>query len=211
MGRGYHPDLILMDEVDFSKEALLTVVLPLLCERDVVLFALSSPNIHGGVFTSLVFAKDKDGNPLSNSMVLGDPCDMCRSTPHPEQCNHKADTIASWKDKERMELVQKLYSSIGREDVYRAELGNMGTLKNDTVFKRETYSGMISSEPIVTSEMINAVFVGVDPAYGGKCHMAVTAIGLSAYGRGGFHVRTIKKPVLLFFLLFFIYFFIMCL
>jgi hypothetical protein len=154
-----------------------------------VLYALSSPNVKGGVFTNLVFARDQDGTPLTNSIVLGDPCDMCRSTAHPEQCTHKNDTLASWKNPERMAHLAKWYRAIGREDVYRAELSAMGNVIDDSVFPKSLYDGFLSAPPVPPEGMFDAVYVGVDPAFGGKCQFALTAIGQISTGRPGFQVR----------------------
>jgi len=178
---------VLVDEAEFTR-VFLTVILPLLSEEGVVIFALSSPRVSGGTFTDLVFARDENGEPLTNSVVLGDPCALCRSTAHPDQCTHKADTLATWKDPERMAHLAKLYKAIGRDDVYRAELGAMGNVSDTTIFHRDLYIGFLSATPAISNDQFDAVYVGVDPAYRGKCEFAITAIGQVSRTTLGFQV-----------------------
>jgi hypothetical protein len=166
--------------------------LPLLSEEDVVLFALSSPNVKGGVFSDLVFATDENGDHLTNSVIFGDPCALCLKTAHPEQCTHKSDLLASWKNPERMAYLAKLYKAIHREDVYKSELSAMGNVIEATIFPRDMYIGFLTDPPFETNERIDAVYIGIDPAYRGKCECAAVAIGQVTHGEKiGFQVRFI--------------------
>jgi hypothetical protein len=167
----------------------LTVILPLLSEEDVVLFALSSPNVKGSVFTDLVFARDQDGKPLTNAVIFSDACPLCIASGKADQCTHQADTLVSWKDPDRMAYLYQLYKSIGREDVYKAELGAVGNARETTIFPRTLYMDFLTREPFPTEDHIDAVYIGIDPAYRGACEFAVVAIGQITNGdRIGFQV-----------------------
>jgi hypothetical protein len=187
-GRGYHPRNVFVDEADWCSQ-FLTVILPLLSEKNVGLIAMSSPNYSGGVYSTIISAADGQGRKLVNSMILGNPCDLCVSMATPERCNHKLCEMASWKDPERTEYLRKLYTAIGQERIYRAELGTMATVANLNEFSRDMYIDFASSEPKVCNDKIESVYIGVDPAYGGACDFAVTAIGQVTSGtKPGFQV-----------------------
>ena len=174
-GRGLHPGIVLVDEADFLP-VFLTVVLPLLSEIGVVLYALSSPKLTGGDFTNVVHAVDENGKKLTDSVILGEPCDACRTTPRPEHCTHKQDTLAGWKDAHREEHLKKIYHAVGRDDIVRAELNTMGTMASGSIFQRNLYVEFLSEKPKASQDPIDAVYIGIDPAYCGKCQFALVAV-----------------------------------
>lgn len=184
------------DEADFAR-TFFTVVLPLMSEKHVLL-ATSSPNVGGGSYTDVIFARDADGKKLMNSVILGDPCDMCKAGPTPEACTHKQDELASWKDPRKMARLAKVYRAVGGEAILQGELHTMPKQSTSTLFPSHIYSDMLGSRPKVVDprDRINAVYVGIDPAGGGKCEFALTAIGHVAAKRE-FQVRACAKFFLL--------------
>lgn len=159
-----------------------------------VLLATSSPNTGGGSYTDVIFARDSDGKKLMNSVILGDPCDMCKGIcsdyfrlltgsiagNSPESCTHKQDELASWKDPKKMERLRKLYHAVGGDDILRGELHTMAKESSSTLFPRHLYEDLLSSVPRpvdVIKDKIDAIYIGVDPAGGGKCEFALTAVG----------------------------------
>jgi uncharacterized short protein YbdD (DUF466 family) len=98
--RDLHPDNVFSDEADF---------------------ALSSPNARWNAYANLVSCCDENGVKLTNSIILGDPCDMCKTTQNPEQCTHKLGELASWINPRRNKQLRKIYTAIGQEDIFRAK------------------------------------------------------------------------------------------
>ena len=166
----------MLDEADFAK-TFFTVILPLMSETGHVLLAASSPNVGGGAFTDVVFAKDADGVPLMNSVVLGDPCDMCKATSTPETCNHKTEEWATWKDPKRMARLAEIYRATNMQNVLMSELHTMPRLMDSSLFSADIYSYMGATPPKKSSAKIRVVYIGLDPAGGGKCELAICAIG----------------------------------
>lgn len=104
--------------------------------------------------------------------------------------------MATWKNPERKAYLAKLYKAIGRDDVYRSELGAMANIVDLSVFHHDVYVGFLSAPPLVTSDPIDAVYLGIDPAYRGKCQLAIIAIGQVSGGKIGFHVCIISLFIL---------------
>lgn len=164
---------------------------------------MSTPNVGGDVYSTILSATDENGKRLCNSMILGDPCDLCRTTSTPEKCTHKLCELAQWKDPERFDFLRRLYTVTGNEHIFRAELGTMMSTAQSTEFSRDMYIDFVSSEPRTSGDQIESVYIGVDPAYGGQCDFAITAIGQVTSGtRPGFQVRSVKKNLFFFPLLY---------
>jgi hypothetical protein len=182
------------DEADFAK-TFLTVVLPLMSE-DHILLATSSPKVGGGTYSKLIFSRDSEGNPLMNSIILGEPCDMCKASSNPENCDHKMDEWGTWKKPNKMRRLARIYRELGEEETLRGELHTMSRDDGGSRFDRSLYESIVSTRPaerptnglLRTVNKIDAIFIGVDPAGGGKCDYAMTAIG-QVNATGKFEVR----------------------
>lgn len=175
------------DEADFAR-TFFTVVLPLMSE-DHVLLATSSPNTGGGSYTDVIFARDADGNKLMNSVILGEPCAACKATTTPEACTHKQDELASWKNPKKMARLERVYRAIGGEAIFRGELKTMAKESVSTLFPRHLYLDLLGSrpKPVDSADRVSVVYVAIDPAGGGKCEFALTAMG-HVVAKKEFHV-----------------------
>ena len=172
--------LTLYDEADFAR-TFLEVILPVQAETGSKLIGMSSPSAGGGSFTRVVFATDADGKKLMNSMILGAPCPLCRAGPHPEECEHNLEEIASWKDPKKMEKIKKVLIAVHAESIYRTELCAMANEGTSTLFARYLYEKLLSAPPTAVGAAAagaraSLVFGAVDPAGGGKSEFALTAI-----------------------------------
>lgn len=112
-----------------------------------------------------------------NCVVLGEPCDACKRTDHSYQCEHNLFDLAEWKDPLKFKRTAEIYKKIGREDALKAELFSITSDTSFGVFSDTIYMPLFNTPIIDTSyDVVSVVYIGVDPAYGGTCEMAIVAI-----------------------------------
>lgn len=167
------------------------IVLPLMAEVNHVLFAASSPKVGGGGYTNVILAKDTDGTPLMNSLIIGDPCDACKRSTTPWMCPHKMNELATWKDPHMLTLLAKLYKACDMEDVMMSELYTMTKSSDSSIFRRQLYERFVTEEPKKFNDKIDVVYISIDPAGGGSSEFALTAMGYSMNGPCRFQVHVL--------------------
>jgi hypothetical protein len=143
------------------------------------LLATSSPNAGGGSYTDVIFAQDSDGTLLMNSVILGDPCAMCIASGTPQTCDHKMDEFPVWIDPKKRTRLAKIYRAVGAEEIFLREGCAMAKRSLNTLFPRHLYADLLGSKLKTPdpSDRVSAVYVGIDPAFGGACDYALVAIG----------------------------------
>jgi hypothetical protein len=120
---------------------------------------------------------DKTKQLLMHSVTLGRSCEACFSRGTPHLCTHNENVYADWKDPKRIQRVAKIYQACGHMGTLMAELFSTIGNQSGCIFEKEHYEYLI--RPTESKERIDAVFIGVDPAYIGDCEFAITAIGLT--------------------------------
>jgi len=182
--RGWHPFNSFYDEADFAAHALLTIVLPLQSEKNHVLFALSSPNTQGGLYSDMINAKDENGKNLLNVKVIGQACDACRRAGLWAHCTHSDRSTASWKDPEKTKRLTAIYAACNMKSIIDGELGGSLVGGLQPVFNQKTVDALRMSFDdkrfAAIPDTIDAAICAVDPAGGGSSEMALVILGISS-------------------------------
>jgi hypothetical protein len=99
--RGFHPDLVVIDEVAYtSPELMMKTILPVLSEKKIALIGISTPEGEDNMMTELITKVDKNsptGKLLFNVVRMGFVCDACRTAGLEMSCNHHSDRTPPWK------------------------------------------------------------------------------------------------------------------
>ena len=182
-GRGWHPINVWCDECDFAGTSFISkIILPLTTERGVKVFAASSANKNSGELTELIECKWPDGTTIMNYVILGEPCDACKLTDRPYECTHNLHETAEWKDPILIKKALAIYKAMGREDDANAEMFSIKASGGEFRFNEQHYGRLFSPESrkfFDPLSKIDVVVIGVDPAWGGMCEFAISAVGIS--------------------------------
>jgi len=52
-----------------------------------------------------------------DSVILGEPCDVCKDTPNPEACSHKSEELATWIAPRQTVRLKKLYDAMDASNI----------------------------------------------------------------------------------------------
>ena len=202
-----HPLNTFYDEADFNPDALLKVVFPLHAETNHILFALSSPNTNGGIFSEIVNARDDDGKLLMDSTYIGAVCEACRRSGRWDACEHvdRAAATPAYKDPRRMARVFKVFDAIGMRSIISGELGGAmrgglepvfnpaqiaalraswdsgpSTIAGGSEGPRSGWAASDGHRSAAAPDRIDLAICAVDPSQGGASETSVVQVGTLA-------------------------------
>lgn len=181
-----------LDEADFAGDDFIpSVALPLQTEKNSKFFAASSA-APGGVLSQMISLKNEDGSRFLNCVVLGEPCDACKRSENSFQCEHNLFDLAEWKDPLKFKRTAEIYKRIGREDALKAELFSITSDTSFGVFSDTIYMPLFNVSVAETMrDYVSVIYIGVDPAYGGTCEMAIVALAYCPNSRYKYQVKKI--------------------
>lgn len=165
----------MVDEAAFCGEDLFEeLVLPLALQEDVATMFVTTPGPQDSWLMQAVQQVHSSAptTPIIPVISAYTPCDLCKTSLSPGSCLHNLNDRAPSKTSTRSDMLKPLFRDQQR---FLAENYGLAITPSDRCFDAASVMYMLNRPPIYVPPMVRYVFVGIDPAEGGRNHFAITA------------------------------------